>query len=181
MWYQYLSTEKEKKHAVGIEEVVRRQRHLTSDADIVREVQYWVEDPKYTRTRETRYFQLAEMYWIMKAMVAQAMWLRPKGIMTRPPRRLKFSMENLISFFTRSSRSSSEFDRRPNTSTLLEHGTSQFKSRMNDIPREVVTSLEKVIKARSVWNTRGDSTIQKSGSDILSLGFVFFFSLSCFH
>jgi hypothetical protein len=57
---------------VGIEESVRCQHHLTSDVDIAREVQYWVDDPKYTRTRETRYFQLLEMYWIVKYMVSQA-------------------------------------------------------------------------------------------------------------
>lgn len=72
MRFKHLSTEKERQHVVGIEEVVRCQRHLTSDVDIAREVQYWVDDPKYTRTRETIYFQLEEMYWIVKAMVAQA-------------------------------------------------------------------------------------------------------------
>jgi hypothetical protein len=59
MHFKHLSTKKERQHAVGMEEVVRRQCHLTSDVDIARDVQYWVDDPKYTRTRETRYFQLA--------------------------------------------------------------------------------------------------------------------------
>jgi hypothetical protein len=106
MQFQYLSTKKEKKHAMSIEEVVRHERHLTSDEDIIREVLYWVEDPKYTHTRETRFFQLAEIYWTMKAMVIQTM-SQAKRIMTGSPRRLRFSMEKLISFVAHSSGSSS--------------------------------------------------------------------------
>jgi hypothetical protein len=37
----------------------------------VKEVKEWVDDPYYTMNRETKYFKLAENYWIVKAMVAQ--------------------------------------------------------------------------------------------------------------
>jgi hypothetical protein len=56
MHFKHLSIEKERQYVVGIEEAVRHQCHSTSDADIASEVQYWVDDPKYTRTRETKYF-----------------------------------------------------------------------------------------------------------------------------
>jgi hypothetical protein len=38
LWFKHLSTEKEMKHVVVIEEVVRCQHQLTSDVEIAREV-----------------------------------------------------------------------------------------------------------------------------------------------
>jgi hypothetical protein len=68
--------------------------------------------------------------------------------------------------------------RKPNTNTLRERKTAPFKSRMMVLQERWGTSLEKVIKARSTWNTRRDPTSQKSGSDISFSGPCFVFCIS---
>jgi hypothetical protein len=70
--FKYLCTNVEKKATTKIEEDVKIQRHNTTGEVIVEEVKAWVDDPFYSRTRETKYFKLAETYWIVKAMVVQA-------------------------------------------------------------------------------------------------------------
>jgi hypothetical protein len=52
--------------------LVERGGH-TSEEEILAEAKGWVPDPGQTRTRETKYFRLAEVYWITKAMVTQAL------------------------------------------------------------------------------------------------------------
>lgn len=71
--FKYLCTDSEKKETTKIEDVVRAQRHNTTDEEvIIEEVKGWVDDPLYSRTPETKYFKLAETYWIVKVTVAQA-------------------------------------------------------------------------------------------------------------
>ena len=68
--FKNLCSYAEKKAKENIGEVVKHHHHSTSDANIVREVKSWVEDPKFTRTRETNHFKMVETYWMVKTMVA---------------------------------------------------------------------------------------------------------------
>jgi hypothetical protein len=52
--FKYLCSDEEKKTVFEIEEAVRRQWCNTSKVDIFQEVKAWVEDPQYSRTRETK-------------------------------------------------------------------------------------------------------------------------------
>lgn len=43
------------------------------ESHLLEEVEHWVVDLGYFRTRETNYFRIEKVYWMVKAMIAQAM------------------------------------------------------------------------------------------------------------
>jgi hypothetical protein len=48
-------------------------RKNMSNEEIMWSVKEWVPHPGKSHTRDTKFFHLAEVYWMTKAMVAQAM------------------------------------------------------------------------------------------------------------
>jgi hypothetical protein len=64
-----LCSEAEKKEHGDVEDAVWPYRLATYDKDILEEVRDWVDDPFYSRTRETNYFIILDIYWIVKALV----------------------------------------------------------------------------------------------------------------
>jgi hypothetical protein len=69
--FNYLCLEEEKHVAKDIEDIVTCQWKKISDEYIVQEVKDWVENPKYTRSIETKYFILVETYWVVKALLVE--------------------------------------------------------------------------------------------------------------
>jgi hypothetical protein len=55
-----------------IEDHVLVQRRRTNRDEIIKEAAKWVSDPANPHTRDTRYFRMVEAYWIVKALVGQA-------------------------------------------------------------------------------------------------------------
>jgi hypothetical protein len=62
-----------KKVVEEVEERVQSSEANMYDREMLEEVEDWVEDPFYSKTRETKYFKIVEIYWIVKAMVGQAL------------------------------------------------------------------------------------------------------------
>jgi hypothetical protein len=61
----------EEKEIMGrVQEAVLRKRKSTTDEEILRSAKEWVPDPGKSRTRDTKFFHLAEVYWMMKATMA---------------------------------------------------------------------------------------------------------------
>jgi hypothetical protein len=71
--YQNLCSVEEKELMGRVQEEVLRKRKNMSDEEIMWSVKEWVPHPGKSRTRDTKFFHLAEVYWMTKAMVAQAM------------------------------------------------------------------------------------------------------------
>jgi hypothetical protein len=53
------------------EEVLRKRKNMSNE-EIMWSMKEWVHHPGKYRTRDTKFFRLAEVYWMTKAMVAQA-------------------------------------------------------------------------------------------------------------
>lgn len=43
------------------------------ESHLLEEVEHWVVDLGYFRTRETNYFRIEKVYWMVKAMISQAL------------------------------------------------------------------------------------------------------------
>ena len=43
------------------------------DSQLLEEIEHWVTDLGYSRTKETKYFKIVEIYWMVKAKIAQSM------------------------------------------------------------------------------------------------------------
>jgi hypothetical protein len=56
-----------------VEDMVKLKCKQTSDEDILEQVRGWLHDPLYSCTRETKFFKTMELYWHVKAMVAQTL------------------------------------------------------------------------------------------------------------
>jgi hypothetical protein len=69
--FKYLCLDDEKKIARKSKMQSGAKERLSLKEEIVQEVKDWVEDPQNTRTRETKYFHLAETYWVVKALVGR--------------------------------------------------------------------------------------------------------------
>jgi hypothetical protein len=69
-----------------VEEMVKLKHKQTSNEEIWEEVRGWLHDPLYSCTRETKFFKTMELYWHVKAMVAQhwrnAWWTQNKILYT---------------------------------------------------------------------------------------------------
>jgi len=53
--------------------MVKIKHKRTSDEEIWEEVRGWLHDPMYSRTQETDFFKTMELYYHVKAMVAQTL------------------------------------------------------------------------------------------------------------
>jgi hypothetical protein len=60
--FHHLCSSIEKRVTSDIQEEVCRKRSEIQDEDILLEAKEWVPDPGQTRTRETKYFLLVEVY-----------------------------------------------------------------------------------------------------------------------
>jgi hypothetical protein len=58
--------------ANAVEDRVLDKRQKTRPEEIIQEASNWMPDPGNPHTRDTKYFQMVEAYWMNKALVAQA-------------------------------------------------------------------------------------------------------------
>jgi hypothetical protein len=62
-----------KREVEDVEATMCTQTLTTPNNHILEETHDWVTDPFYSRTRDIKYFKVLEKYWIVKAMVGQAL------------------------------------------------------------------------------------------------------------
>jgi hypothetical protein len=64
---------RKRKEAKEIEMWVWQPRREMTDKEVLDKVEDWVEDPFYSKMRETEYFKSVETCWIVKAIAGQTL------------------------------------------------------------------------------------------------------------
>lgn len=65
--YSYFSREQVEE----LEKIVQDKIKSMADSQIMEEVEHWVIELRYSRTRETKYLRIEKVYWMVDVMISQ--------------------------------------------------------------------------------------------------------------